>query len=885
MKGVFGKNITALLVTAAMTATTVCGSSMAALPAVYAISASQDIIVPEVRSGEAVSAKLNEALLAAAESASDGNVVTVRLPEGTYILDAALHIYSNTTLDVTGCTLISDDTKHNLFILGTNSSYMGISKYNSSEQSAGYNSVRNVTVRGGVWEGSDKNTNTPIRLAHATNVTFENMTVRGSNMSTHQVEAAGIDGFYVRNCTFCDFTPLSHKSGHFEAIQLDVPINTAIYNSSYLDGTPNKNVEITGCTFSNVSRGVGTHSMLVGAYHSNIKIADNTFINVQEEAIVALNYINCRISGNKIIRSGGGILFESAKFKPGSGGNKISSMHTTVFDGQQEFVNDIVYDVHSTITNNDIDIAYSPLCSRMIGIRVHGLELDEEFVGGDDMPLPVTNYYISGINIAGNRITTQGGGILLDDARDIVCESNTVTQTSVYKGDKRKDAYDGIYITCGCQDIAVRNNEVTGFTRHGILVNNDSVTGFVMSNSISGCGKHGIYFSNSTSGNDIRSNTVKGCGGCGIVLGAKSSVGEIAANRVISNAQSGIYITGGSNVVKGINGNACEKSGECGIMANNSKTGGISKNTITGCKASGIAVSGKKASGGSISSNTVTGAGVYGIMLDKAAAASAISSNTVNQAGGSGITISSKSAVKGGISGNTVNRPGQNGISLTSGSKAGSITDNTVSSSGKNGILVYSSSKVSKGISKNKVSGAKRNGILIDSSGSAKSIGSNEIKSSGCNGIFLYSKSSVSGNISGNTVKNSAQSGIALDKGSKAKALKSNKISASGKNGIYLYGSSSTGGISKNTVSGSERTGIALGSKSAAGSIASNAVSSAKVSGISLQGKSKVTGGITKNSITSSKTGISADKGSKIKGKVKANTFKKISGKKTDIKK
>lgn len=885
MKRNIARSVTSLLAAAAIMTAPVGSLSLTASASLFAQVTSQSVIVPDVRPGEAISDKLNEALLSAAEMADDNKTVTVRLPAGTYFLDSALHIYSNTTLDATGCTLISDESKHNLFILGTNSSYMGINRYNSSEQSKGYTSVRNVTVKGGVWEGNDKNTNTPIRLAHATNVTFENMTVRGSNMSTHQVEAAGIDGFYVRNCTFCDFTPLSYKSGHFEAIQLDVPINTAVYNSSYLDGTPNKNVEITGCTFSNVSRGVGTHSMLVGAYHSNIKITDNTFINVQEEAIVALNYLDCRISGNKIVKCGGGIIFESAKFKPSSGDNKISSMHTTVFDGQQEYVSDILYDMHSTIFDNDIDITYSLLCSRMIGIRVHGLELDEQYVGGDDMPLPITNYYISGVNISNNRITTEGGGILLDDARDIICQSNSVVQTGVNQLDKRADAYDGIYITTGCQNISVLNNNVSGFTRHGILVCSDSVTGNILSNEVSACGKNGIYFTGSTSSSDIRFNKVTGCGANGIALASKSSVRAIVSNTVSSNAGSGISVSGGSVVTGGINSNIAEKSGEYGIALSGSKSSGIDHNTVVTSGSSGIYLYGKSTNGGKITSNSISGTGTSGVMLDKASTAASITSNTVSSSGSNGIYLNGKSTVKGSISGNTVQKTVQNGISLTSGSKAEKIASNKVSTNGKNGIFVYSSSKVDKGITKNTVSGTKRNGILIDKASSAESIISNKVSKSGQNGIYLYNKSSLGGDISGNTIKDSKQSGIALDRSSKSAKLTSNKISSSGKNGIYLYSSSRINGISDNTVKSSSRTGIALGSKSTVKTISSNTVTSSKVSGISLLDKSSATGGINKNRITSAGTGIYADKSSKVKGKLKSNEFDKIKGKKTDIKK
>ena len=491
------KRIVTLALAAVMTVSAaVCGVSLN-MQGAYA--AAEAIITLDVKNGEVIGEKLNAALLEAAAKADDKNPVTVRVPKGTYILDRTLHIYSNTVLDATGCTIVSDETRHNFFILGTNDSYNGIDKYNSSEYSSGYNSVRNVTVRGGVWVGNDSNTNTPVRLAHAKNISFIGLTLKGSSMSTHQVEAAGIDGFFVRGCTFRDFTPLSNMKGHFEAIQLDVPINTAIYNSSYHDGTPNKNVEIMGCNFINVSRGIGTHTMLVGAYHSNIRIIGNTFTNVQEEAIVALNYLDCTISGNQITNAGGGILFESAKFKPSDGEKKISSMHTTLFDGQQDYESDIIYDMKSTITNNVINIGYSPLCSRMIGIRIHGLELSEQYVGGDDMPLPVTNYYISGVKVTNNKIATAGGGILVDDARNITLSGNMVIQKDVSDLDESRDKYDGIYITSGCKSISISGGSVTGFTRYGILVSGESSVKGISSCNISSCGSHGIYFANSSS--------------------------------------------------------------------------------------------------------------------------------------------------------------------------------------------------------------------------------------------------------------------------------------------------------------------------------------------------------------------------------------------------
>ena len=99
-----------------------------------------------------------------------------------------------------------------------------------------------------------------------------------------------------------------------EALQFDIPCDTSIYKSTYLDGTTMKNVEVTNCLFQNVPRGVGTHTLLNGAYHENIKITGNIFKNIQEEAIIALTYYNCEIKNNVIENCGGGVLIQY--FKP-----------------------------------------------------------------------------------------------------------------------------------------------------------------------------------------------------------------------------------------------------------------------------------------------------------------------------------------------------------------------------------------------------------------------------------------------------------------------------------------------------------------------------------------------------------------------------------------
>ena len=563
------------------------------------------VIKLKVKNGAKIGAALNKALLdASKKAAKQKTTVTVKLPKGTYILDQTLHMYSNTTLDVTGCTIKSDKTFHNLLMLGTNGRYKGVDDFNSSSQAKGYSSCANVKIKGGTWVGNNKNKATLFRLAHAKNVTLEGMTIKGGNYSSHQVETAAINGLYIKKCTFKDYKPINYLGkGHYECIQIDIPCSSKAYKCCYLDGTPSKNIEITGCKFTNVSRGLGTHSMLVGAYHKNIKITDNTFTNVQEEAIVALNYINCTIARNKITNAGGGILFENAKFA--GSGSKIESMYTTIFDGKKAYNKSIVYDTNSTISDNTITIAYSKECDRIQGIRVHGLSVDKTCKGGDNKKIAKKNYYISGVTVKNNKITTAGYGIFIDDARNTTVTNNTITQKNVSSKDSCKDKYDGIFLSSGCRSITLENNKISGFKRNGIFVMTSSAAGKIKGNTISSCGKNGIYFYDNSSGGNVASNIIKNCTEHGIVLNSDCKVTSISANEITTVGGSGVYINQKSSV-----------------------SGAVSGNKITDCAGSGVVLN-NTSTVGSITSNTVSQTGKYGIFLNGSEVTGSIDENTV----------------------------------------------------------------------------------------------------------------------------------------------------------------------------------------------------------------------------------------------------------------
>ena len=76
------------------------------------------------------------------------------------------------------------------------------------------------------------------------------------------------------------------------------------------DDTPNKNVTISGCTFSNLYSGIGTRSAVVSKYFDNVVIENNKFENIQEKAISCFNYKNSKIINNTFTNVNSGICFE-----------------------------------------------------------------------------------------------------------------------------------------------------------------------------------------------------------------------------------------------------------------------------------------------------------------------------------------------------------------------------------------------------------------------------------------------------------------------------------------------------------------------------------------------------------------------------------------------
>lgn len=127
------------------------------------------------------------------------------------------------------------------------------------------------------------------------------------------MEIAGNNGITIQNCNFADQAlSTSAKPYTYEAIQLDILLESHL--SGYLsEDLPLKNVKITGCSFKNVPRGIGSHTAILNNPVDTIEISNNTFTSLKSLAIQAMNYINCTITGNTITDTPQGIMIYSVR--------------------------------------------------------------------------------------------------------------------------------------------------------------------------------------------------------------------------------------------------------------------------------------------------------------------------------------------------------------------------------------------------------------------------------------------------------------------------------------------------------------------------------------------------------------------------------------------
>ena len=486
-----------------------------------------------------ISDDVNRAILAASKKAAKtGKHYTVRLKKGTYTVPKTIHLYSGVTLDATGSVLKDISSYGNMLMSGD------VKRNTSKKTGAGYKAFHDIGIVGGTWKASVKNEATIMRLGHGKKLSVKNVTLDGGG-GIHQLETASINGLTVDGCTFKN---LKYRSGENkqEALQLDVSCNTSVFPDYVMDAAVTKNVTVKGCTFINVPRGVGTHTLLLGHYFENITITGNTFKNVREEAIIALGYHNFTIEKNKIRDCGAGILAQYFKSSP-------SSVWTTTHDGSKMVTGEIRHDAKGVISGNSIQLKEKSLADEVCGIKLYGAKLTASAKGGDGKKVLAKDYYISNVTVKDNRIQTSGMGIHLMDAKNCVIADNTIQGT--WSNDGKSKNPKGIFLALASTGNKICGNTVEKFYSNGILLQDAS------------------------SATEINANRLSGIGGTTSIAGIKLTGENTDATEIVQNV-----------IGKGTYGFGC--TGDAIIVTGGASAGVIEKNEIDGAGGHDVKVSG-----------------------------------------------------------------------------------------------------------------------------------------------------------------------------------------------------------------------------------------------------------------------------------------------------
>ena len=467
------------------------------------------------------------ALNAARYSATKDNIYKVVVEPGSYVLRSALHIYSNTTLSLNRVTLKRhSDAVANMVRVGDDTAI--------NKGATGYDGYVNVTVEGGTLNGG-ATSNTMVKVTHASN--FQMIGTELINVkNAHMMEIAAVDGFNIQNCTFKNQVLDVGEVG-YEAIQLDIPKEGHIIGARS-EALAVRNVSVTGCTFTNVPRAIGSHTHILNVPYENIVISDNTFTDIKSVAIQTENWKNVKIINNTIDNTPRAVAVYSL-LGDGAGGYKPSVLakegktETSASDSYSEPFNANILISRNLIKNcgtaKDAYAGYEPLAISVIGEKL--TKTGKTFPDGAG-GYPKGDYYLSGVSVSDNNISSSGHCIYLDYARNVRVTGNTLTCVKNSRVDKPVNPLTSVNVTFASignnvikasdfhgMELAysaiaeISGNHIGGVAQDGILLEAESVvTGSITDNFIEKAGRYGINVRPYSDGGTIRDNIIAGSG-------------------------------------------------------------------------------------------------------------------------------------------------------------------------------------------------------------------------------------------------------------------------------------------------------------------------------------------------------------------------------------
>lgn len=228
---------------------------------------------------------------------------TVIIPEGTTIrLDHELTIGSNTTLNVTGVTIIQMKDGAGILI--------------NQAGDTNYQSLENVVIQGGLWKNKyNKKANNMFCFLQASNIQMEDMTIL-ANLRGNGIRLIACQKVMISNCEVRakKIKGIKNKSVS-AAVEMDpaTPLLTSglksVINKSCVNGQTCRNITLEKCV---VHGGQGIYLASArknkkyrNQLHSTIKISGCTVTGTQAEALCMENTVDFFVKDNLLITQAG----------------------------------------------------------------------------------------------------------------------------------------------------------------------------------------------------------------------------------------------------------------------------------------------------------------------------------------------------------------------------------------------------------------------------------------------------------------------------------------------------------------------------------------------------------------------------------------------------
>ena len=278
--------------------------------------------------GDGVTDDTNAINKALRQSRGSSEVVTVIVPSGTYIVKSYLFIFPDTKLSLASDAVIraAEPFTERGTMLGSIHLDEDGNNCDPSQKRCthgGYSQAGNITIEGGTWDRAANGVGNAacFRLIHGNNIVIRNTTLMPS--TDHFINVSGSQNVRVENVTFRDFNFAYMKKTYSdnglpfqnEAVHTDcIKSSDAVPDGYPADNTVSRNVTVTGCSFINVSDGVGTHYPAKSVpMSSNITVSNCTFKNLYGRAVNIYRSNGFTFKDSRLEDSGALVVAQSSK--------------------------------------------------------------------------------------------------------------------------------------------------------------------------------------------------------------------------------------------------------------------------------------------------------------------------------------------------------------------------------------------------------------------------------------------------------------------------------------------------------------------------------------------------------------------------------------------